>query len=80
MRENLTEVKSFSTAVFNGFILKRGYFYGTDANGIPIATSTCVKDGKVAIYEKAGNAWVRKWVPVEQAKSLYPNLNLSARK
>ena len=80
-KENLMEVTSFSKAVFDGFILKRGYFYGKDATGHPIATSTFVKDGFLAIYTKDDyGKWEKSWLPVELAKKLYPNLNLGTSK
>lgn len=78
MREKLEEVTSFSKAVFDGFILKRGYFYGQDSDGRPVATSTCVKNGNLAIYTKNDDGkWQKSWMPVEMAKTLYPNLDLA---
>ena len=78
--EKLMEVQSFSKAVFDGFVLKRGYFYGRDDDGRPIATSTFVKDGKLALYTKDNSHWIRSWIPLETARNLYPNLNLDADK
>ena len=78
VKETLMEVTSFSKAIFDGFILKRGYFYGKDANGHPVATSTCVKNGKLAIYTKDENGrWQKSWMPIELAKKQYPNLELA---
>lgn len=70
----LSKVSEFSKAVYNGFVLKEGYVYGTDSLGRPIATSTCVKDGKLAIYTQSEDGWHRSWVALERALKLYPEL------
>lgn len=75
MRGYMTKVTEFSKAVFGGFVLKPGYFYGADSSGRPVATSTCVKDGKVLIYTKVDeDHWTKNWVPVAEAMATYPEL------
>lgn len=60
----LLKVTNFSKANYEGFVLKKGYYYGTDLLGRPVASSGYNKDGKTCLYIKTGeNKWIRKWIP-----------------
>lgn len=71
---NIRKLADFSKAVFDGFILKKGYLYGVDNKGNPVATSTCVKDGSLAVYTKELGAWILTWVPLDKVRKDYPQL------
>lgn len=70
----IKKLADFSKAVFDGFVLKKGYLYGVDNRGNPVATSTCMKDGNLAIYTKELNEWVLNWVPLDKVRKDYPQL------
>lgn len=71
----LEKFTEFSKAVYDGFVLKPGYFYGVNYRGQPIATSTYVKDGKLALYKKEQDHWVPDFIPVAEAIALYPTIS-----
>ena len=50
---------------YHGFVLKEGYFYGTDLAGNYIATSGWECNGSVAIYTLANGKWEMAWVDIE---------------
>ena len=74
----LLKIADFTKANFGGFVLKKGFLYGWDKDGNPIATSTCVKNGEIAIYTKKDDEWKKSWIPMEEAIALYPELKTVA--
>ena len=71
----LEKFSEFSKAVYDGFVLKPGYFYGINYRGEPIATSTYVKDGKLALYRREQEKWILDYIPVKEAIALYPSIS-----
>lgn len=60
----LQKVTCFSKAGFEGFTLKKGYWYGFTEDGQAIATSTWVCEEGLAIYKKiTEDHWEREFLP-----------------
>lgn len=65
--------QSLSKASFEGFTLQKGYWYGYNLRGLPIATSTFSVNGYVLIYTKSENGrWISTWYDNEWCKYLLP--------
>lgn len=63
---NLKVMEDFSEAIYHGFTLKNGYWYGIDTETETyVTTSGWTCNGCVAIYFKAGNKWDMQWVDYE---------------
>lgn len=62
----LKVMKDFIEAIYHGFTLKNGYWYGVDTEtGMYIATSGWTSNGCVAIYFKTGDKWEPLWIDYE---------------
>lgn len=61
----MREMSDFTTANYQGFTLKPGYWYGKNLRGQAIATSTWVSCGNVAIYVKTEKGWEMQWHDLE---------------
>lgn len=61
----MKEMRDFTTANYQGFTLKPGYWYGKNLRGQAIATSTWVSCGNVAIYVKTEKGWEMQWHDLE---------------
>jgi len=63
---------------FRGFTLKKGFWYGYDPDGVPVATSGWIMDDDLIIYQLAGEKWYKYALPVESCKELLPAEMLEA--
>ena len=61
----MKKMEDFTTANYQGFTLKKGFWYGKNLRGQAVATSTWVACGNVAIYTKTENGWKMEWHDVE---------------
>ena len=57
----LKKMVDFTTANYQGFTLKSGFWYGKNLRGQYIAISTWVACGNVAIYVKTEKGWKMEW-------------------
>lgn len=64
---------NLSKAWFTGFTLKKGFWYGFTPEGIPVATSGWIKDGKLMLYFKCeDDIWRADPSPREKYEKLLP--------
>lgn len=61
---------------YEGFVLKKNFFYGKDLQGNPIATSGFLKDGDLLIYEKTDSGWTPRALPLPEAEKLLDEAGL----
>lgn len=64
--------EDLARAMFHGFILQPGFWYGYDADGFPVATSTWVQNGELAMYIKQKGLWKREWKDLKTNKMNLP--------
>ena len=61
----MKKMVEFSTADYQGFTLKEGFWYGKNLRGQAIATSTWICEGCVAIYTRSESGWKKGWHPID---------------
>ena len=75
----LKRMDEFETAMYHGFTLKNGFYYGVDTEtGRYIATSVWECNGCVAVYFKNENSWDMEWIDIEDTDfelENVPNVN-----
>lgn len=75
----LKRMDEFETAMYHGFTLKNGFWYGVDTEtGRYIATSGWECNGCVAVYFKNENSWDMEWIDIEDTDfelENVPNVN-----
>lgn len=62
----MKKMVEFSTANYEGFTLKSGYFYGHNLRGQAIATSGWVSGGAVALYTRTERGWEMEWTEIDR--------------
>lgn len=71
----LTKMEAFDKAIFHGFTVKKGFWYGTDTEtGQYIVTSGWECNGCVAVYFKNEDSWNREWVDIEENEFMLHNV------
>lgn len=75
----LKRMSEFEKAVYHGFILQNGFWYGIDTeSGKCIATSGWEAYGCVAVYFKNEKSWDMEWIDIEDTDfelENVPNVN-----
>ena len=62
-----------SKGTYHGFILKKDYWYGTDEDGNPVATSGWVYNGYLFLYTMSEDEkWSGGWIPINECKLAFP--------
>lgn len=62
----MNKMVEFETAQYEGFTLKKGFWYGKDLRGRAVATSTWVYNYEnLALYVKGEEGWKLEWHNVD---------------
>ena len=60
----MKRMNEFDTAMYHGFTLKKGYWYGTNLRGQYTASSGWISGEDVFLYTKGENGWAGQWVSI----------------
>ncbi len=64
-----------SKGSFHGFTLQKGFWYGYNFRGQPVATSGWIKDDALIMYtQKEDGKWYKRAYPSEVYKRLLPQV------
>lgn len=62
----LRRMTEFDKAIYHGFTLKNGFWYGVDTEtGKYIAASGWESAGNTAVYFQEGTSWIMRWIDVD---------------
>ena len=56
---------NFEVAKYEGFTLKKGFFYGRNLRGQAMATSGWYCEGNIYVYTRGENGWKGEWWDAE---------------
>ena len=62
----MNKMTEFNSADYEGFTLKRGFWYGRNMRGQAIATSGWQAYGSLYIYTRTERGWKGAWVDPEK--------------